>query len=482
MIGGIRFLLNDSDVLTDVAPGTLALDFLRRDKRLVGTKEGCKEGDCGACVVLVGELFAGGVEYHPVTSCLLPLGELHGKHLVTIEGLNRHALSPVQQAIVDTGGSQCGFCTPGIVMSLTGFLLDPETRKDARGCKNALGGNLCRCTGYASLIRAGRQVLQKIGGNNIFTNEFSENATVQMLIEQQVLPAYFQSIPARLKNIPAKVQRRDRATPYCLVAGGTDLYVQKGDALANLNVHLLSRQSGLKQIKLSEKRVHIGPLTTFEAFARHPIINQSIPDIQKYSHYNASWQVRNRATIGGNIINASPIGDMTALLLALESDLVFRAGRKQRTVALKSFFTGYKLFDKAADEILTDVIFPVPDAGSKINFEKVSKRQTLDIATVNSGIKIVADGALIRKVELSMGGVAPIPLFLKKTCDFLRNKRVMPEYILQANDIAQSEISPISDVRGSSEYKRLLVRQLLIAHFTKLFPELIQVRAFYEAH
>ena len=150
----INFILNNRDIETDEPIGMLVLDFLRRIEGLTGTKEGCKEGDCGACMVLIGEINDGTLNYKPVTSCLMPLGELHGKHLVTIEGLNIDNLNPVQNAIVKEGGSQCGFCTPGIVVSLTGYLMQENKSQDINGIKYALGGNVCRCTGYYSIVQA----------------------------------------------------------------------------------------------------------------------------------------------------------------------------------------------------------------------------------------------------------------------------------------------------------------------------------------
>jgi xanthine dehydrogenase small subunit len=178
------------------------LDYLRRKERLTGTKEGCKEGDCGACVVLVGELQGERVVYTPQTSCLIPLGELRAKHLVTVEGLNMEKLSPVQQAIVDAGGSQCGFCTPGIVVSLTGYLLGEE-KLSMEGIKTALGGHLCRCTGYTSLKEAGTQILQ-------FLEEFlaSSNNRVETLATHKVIPEYFRTIPERLREIAKMTQER----------------------------------------------------------------------------------------------------------------------------------------------------------------------------------------------------------------------------------------------------------------------------------
>ena len=172
----IHFWLNNQEVTTKEPPGRLVLDYLRQKERLVGTKEGCKEGDCGACMVLIGELSGNQVEYKPVTSCLMPVGELHGKHLVTIEGLNLEKLTPVQQAIVDEGGSQCGFCTPGIVVSLTGYLMQPWGELNAEGIKYALGGNLCRCTGYASLMRAGSRLLKQFGNGAARNGEKAQNS------------------------------------------------------------------------------------------------------------------------------------------------------------------------------------------------------------------------------------------------------------------------------------------------------------------
>ncbi|MCH7675842.1 FAD binding domain-containing protein [candidate division KSB1 bacterium] len=477
----IHFWLNNHEVTTKEPAGRLVLDYLRQKERLVGTKEGCKEGDCGACMVLIGELSGNQVEYKPVTSCLMPVGELHGKHLVTIEGLNLEKLTPVQQAIVDEGGSQCGFCTPGIVVSLTGYLMQPWCELNAEGIKYALGGNLCRCTGYASLMRAGSRLLKQFGNGAAGNGKKAQNP-IKTLIKQKALPDYFQTIPERLKKIPSFEQKNSRTKPETFVAGGTDIYVQRGDELPDSQVDVLNLRPEMKEIRVKNGKFYVGALTTFEEFAVHPEIKKVLPDMPKYNLLNASWQIRNRATLGGNIVNASPIGDMTALLLALECDLVLKNGKKQRTVPMKSFFKGYKVLEKSPSEILTEIIFPVPDKKTKVHFEKVSKRKTLDIASVNSAIKVRVEKGTIQAIEMSMGGVAPIPLFMNKTCEYLKDKPVNRQTILDVLYIAMSEISPISDIRGSAEYKRLLVRQFIIAHFTKLYPEFVTVREFYETH
>lgn len=478
MSGEIQFLLNDREVCTTESAGLLVLDYLRKKERLVGTKEGCKEGDCGSCVVLLGELCEGKVVYKPVTSCLTPLGELHGKHLVTIEGLNMKQLSPIQEAIVAENGSQCGFCTPGIVVSLTGYLLQEHEEISADGIKKALGGHLCRCTGYSSLKRAGQRIVDVV---TKVLADAQQKSRVEALVAAQALPAYFQDIPARLQKLP-RPQLAKTTEPYdFVIAGGTDIYVQKGEMLPDSRVRILNLYPDIKGVTKKEGYLHIGALTTFEEFGTEPLVRQIIPEIQDYNRMIASWQIRNRATLGANIVNASPIGDMTILCLAMDCTLVLKDGRKSRRVPLKDFFKGYKLLDKTPSEILAEILLPVISPETKINFEKVSKRKHLDIASVNSAMKITCKDDIIADICLSVGGVAPIPFFARNTCAYFVGKRINKETVEGAVPIIQNEISPIPDIRGSAEYKRLLTRQLLYAHFVKLFPGAVQARDFYPA-
>ncbi len=468
----IHFLLNEREVRVSEYPGMPVLDYLRRRERLVGTKEGCREGDCGACAALVGELSGERVVYKPVTSCLLPLGDLHGKHLVTIEGLNMPHLSPVQQAIVDEGATQCGFCTPGIVVSLTGYLMEDSQEITKDGVKERLSGHLCRCTGYRSLKEVAEHLKKAV----------NDNKGIGHLVAHKMLPAYFSEIPARLRRIPARIVRNEDETPDFFVAGGTDVYPQKGELLTESRVGVLNGRAEMKGISEKNGYLRIGALTTFEEFARHAGTIKVIPHIRDYMLQIASLQIRNRATLGGNVINASPVGDMTILLLALETLLVFREGEKSRIVPITSFYQGYKQLDKTPAEILTEILIPEPASGAMINFEKVSKRRHLDVASVNSAMRVRCEDGVIREIGLAMGGVAPVPLFLKATCQYFLGKRVSREVIEGAFPILQREVAPIDDVRGSAAYKRLLARQLCIAHFTQIFPERLKVRDFYETH
>ena len=468
-----HFWLNNQEIQTSERHAMLTLDFLRYNQSLVGTKEGCREGDCGACTVLVGERHNNKtIAYKPVTSCLMPLRELHGKHLVTIEGLNMPNLTPVQKSIIETGASQCGFCTPGIVVSMTGYMMQDDVTLTDDSIKYALSGHLCRCTGYRSLKESGRLVNKTI----------DKRTGISSLIEQKILPEYFSEIPSHLDKIPQAELNHNGDQPEYFIAGGTDIYVQQGELLPESQVDVLNLYPDMKGISKQGNYLRVGALTTFEEFATHPEILKNIPHIRDNVFLLASWQIRNRATLGGNIINASPIADMTALLLAFEALLVLQEGESRRTVPLINFYKGYKHLDKSSSEILTEILIPTSISSTKTNFEKVSKRKYLDIASVNSAIKIRYGNDMIHNISIAMGGVAPIPFSMQQTCDYLIGKPINLETIRCAFAVAQNEISPISDIRGSAEYKRLLVRQLLIAHFTKLFPDCITVRNFYDSH
>ena len=465
----LNFILNENEVHVTGESGTLVLDFLRETKRLTGTKEGCREGDCGACAVLVGERSESGIHYKSVTSCLMPVGELHGKHLVTIEGLNLEALSVVQQAIVDNGATQCGFCTPGIVVSLTGYLIERNRDIDLEDVKTALGGHLCRCTGYHSLKDCHHH-LQRDAGNA---------KGVADLVTGGILPDYFLDIDHRLRAIQTEnTGDRPSCEPF-VIAGGTDIYVQQGDHIPGSNAILLNRYPELSGIRDLGEYIGIGALVTFEEFSHHRLILECIPEIQKYMMEIASIQIRNRATLAGNVINASPVGDMTILLLALGAELVLKEGEIERIVPLSEFYRGYKELAKTPGELLTQIRIPNPPSDARINWEKVSKRTYLDIASVNSAAVIRVDGDKILEATLTAGGVAPIPLQLVATGTFLKGKQISANVIQEAAAIAQDEIAPISDVRGSANYKRLLVRQLIFAHFMRLVPEFISAESLY---
>ncbi|MDO7853116.1 FAD binding domain-containing protein [Hymenobacter convexus] len=503
----IEFYLNDQPIRTSEAPASALLDFVRYHEQLKGTKIGCREGDCGACTVLVGELAADGqtVNYQSMTSCLTPLGNAAGKHIVTVEGINAAGsqLTPVQQAIVDEGGSQCGFCTVGFVMSLTGHSLSsqPATEKSTIA---AIDGNICRCTGYKSLERAAARLTAEL------EQRPAENA-LAWLSEKQFVPGYFADIPAKLAGLRATAAQVSetssgpegaaaKAAGYVstspnghaqnqndqghgapaplthpLVGGGTDLLVQRLEELREQpGVRLIFDQPGRRGIRHETTgRVVLGAATTASQLLESNLMRGLLPNLPQYLKLVSSTPIRNMGTVAGNFINGSPIGDLTIMFLALGASItLLDAAGATRELALPDLYLGYKKLAKAADEQVIEISFPAPLAGDFFHFEKVSKRTHLDIASVNSAAWLRVENGLIQAARISAGGVGPVPLLLARTSAFLQGRELTAETVSAANAVMQEEISPISDVRGTADYKRLLLRQLLWAHFLEFAPEL----------
>lgn len=491
----IHFILNNEDIETDLHSGTTVLDFVRYHKELKGTKIGCREGDCGACTVLVGELIDDRVRYRSMTSCLMPLANASGKHIVTIEGVNPSdgSLTPVQAAMVAESGTQCGFCTVGFVMSLTGFCVD-ETPKTAEMAVSSIDGNICRCTGYKSIERAAISLCDAV-------REGRGDAV-------SYAPDYFAGISARLKAIADRNLLSEVRSPQSIVGGGTDVYVQKPEALVETESTHVFYDDSLRGINDNGLFIEIGASTTVTDLLESPVMQSVFPNLYKHLKLVSSTPIRNMATLAGNFVNASPIGDMTIWFLALDADIIFNNGRE---MPLRKLYLDYKKLAKTDNEFITSIRFGRPGDDFYFNFEKVCKRTYLDIASVNTAISLTVEATpgpgwtppalaisdlgsgisdldashlqirnpnsqvpnqveyKITSAHVSAGGVAPIPLYLKETSEFLKGQPVNAETIDDANAIMQAEIAPISDVRGSAEYKRLLLRQLFRAHFVELF-------------
>ncbi len=464
----LKFICNNEYVETDINPSVTVLDFLRLQQHLTGTKEGCREGDCGACTILVGEMTGNFIRYKSVNSCLLPVSEIHGRHVVSIEGLNVKGMSPFQETLVNEGGTQCGFCTPGFVVSFASFLLSTDSF-DAETALSFLGGNLCRCTGHNRIISAVEKTLSGFSGGAAAS--FSER--VGLLINKNFLPAYFADIPERLKNIQREHKIFEGAENAVFVSGGTDLFVQQGDSLTEKNVVFLSGVLKGEKIWIEGDELFLSAAATVSDLENSEIINRIFPTFKDLSKLFGSLQIRNRATLGGNINNASPIGDMSVFLLSLNAKVFLSNGKTIRSLYLKDYFKDYKTLDRNEDEFTQKFSVPLPRGGYKLSFEKVSKRTYLDIASVNTSLYIEYD-SVITKAGLSAGGVSPVPLFLKESSGFLIGKEISSITLGGLVEVALGEIKPISDVRGSAEYKTLLLGRLLRAHFLKLFPEVIK--------
>jgi len=474
----LHFYLNNQRIRTDQPAGSTLLDFVRYHQHLTGTKIGCREGDCGACTVLVGELQPDGqaVRYQSMTSCLTPLGNAHGKHVVTVEGINAAAgtLTPVQQAIVQEGGSQCGFCTVGFVMSLTGHALSHKPATPESGLA-AIDGNICRCTGYKSLERATALLTEQLAAR-------PADNVVSWLSEQQFVPTYFQDVPAKLQALQTELQNgpknQEPTTKNQLLGGGTDLLVQRPEHVRAVPVQLLYDQAHLRGIRQeADGRVVLGAAATAENLRDSPVMNGLFPRLYDHLKLVSSTPIRNMGTVAGNFVNASPIGDLTIFFLALDARVTLEtAARQRRDLPLRELYRGYKTLAKEADEQVVEISFAAPQPTDFFNFEKVSKRTHLDIASVNSAAWLRTEDGFVREARLSAGGVGPIPLFLARTSAFLTDKEINAETLVAANAVMQGEISPIGDARGTAEYKRLLLRQLLFAHFLRFFPAQLSLR------
>jgi len=461
----IQFILNNQTIQTSLPAGSTVLDFVRYHKRLMGTKIGCREGDCGACTILVGNIENDKLIYRSMTSCLMPLSNAQGKHIVTVEGINDKTLSPVQQAMVDTNGTQCGFCTLGFVMSLTGFVLnDGNNYHDAI---RAIDGNICRCTGYKSIERAAKILSEQLSGKP--KTNTSDPVAIGWLVKNNFIPSYFTGIQERLLQL--KNGSGDHApgtNGSMIIGGGTDLVVQKHTQVKKSAINNFFDNNSLKGISVESNKCIAGASVNVTEFAESPIIQNIFPGLEKYIKLISSTPIRNMATLGGNFVNASPIGDMTIFFLALNAEIVLSNGNARRTIFLKDFYKGYKQLDKTNDEFIEKIIFDKPAKEAVFNFEKVCKRTWLDIASANSACLVEMDkSGIIKNIHLSAGGVAPFPKYLSNTVSFLKGKKIETTNLHEAIKIMNDEIAPISDARGTKEYKRLLLRQLFLAHAMK---------------
>ncbi len=496
----IKFILNNQPIETDLPKGVTVLDFVRYHKNLKGTKIGCREGDCGACMIMVGESADEKVKYRTQTSCLMPLANANGKHIVTVEGINKpnDELTEVQNAMVENSGTQCGFCTVGFVMSLTNFCLD-ETPKTVESAISAIDGNICRCTGYKSIERAALALSEQLAINS------QPKDFLSAAIEKGIVPDYFSGIEKRLadlrSNYSDKLNSNETTSqaekfgvedkyakenpkskiqnPKSFVSGGTDLYVQNPEEMVYASeAENLFDDSELRFIRETNEFVELGASVVVTDLLESEVFNRLFPNLYKHLKLVSSTPIRNMATLAGNFVNASPIGDMTAWFLALDAEIELSSSTQEggnphvskgakRTIALKDFYLGYKKLAKTEAEFISKIRFRKDF--THFNFEKVCKRTYLDIASVNTAISLKLSGKQIEHAHLSIGGVFATPLYLRETSVYLSGKESNESTVSAANDILQTEISPISDVRGSENYKRLLARQLLTAHFFELF-------------
>jgi len=468
----IRFVLNDQDiVLGEVAPTLTLLDFLRLQRRLTGTKEGCAEGDCGACTVLVGRLSGERLVYESINACIRFVPSLHGSHVVTVEYLadGEGQLHPVQQAMVDCHGSQCGFCTPGIVMSLYAlWLSDPAPTREA--IEYALQGNLCRCTGYEAIVKAAERAA---GVPLEARNDALARAQADIVARLKAIRAAGQSIvveqngarailPGSLSELGEILAREPGAT---IVAGATDVGLWVTKQMRPLNpLVFIGHLSQLQAVSSGDDGIMIGAGVSYSA-AQEVLARQIAPLASLLTRIGGA-QIRNAGTIGGNIANGSPIGDTPPPLIALGARLFLRSKDGTRSMPLEEFFIAYGKQDRQAGEFVERIFVPRPQKDAQFAVYKVSKRRDEDISALCGAFHLTLDGAgRVASIRIAFGGMAATPKRAKAVEAALQGRPWSDETIESARDAFDDDFSPLDDWRASAAYRSLAAKNLLTRFF-----------------
>ncbi len=462
----ITFILNGKrETVAGIPPATTLMNYLRRNKMLTGTKEGCAEGDCGACTVIAGECVDGRVHYRAVNACILFVPMLHCKLVLTVEGLRGPGgeLHPVQQSMVDCHGSQCGFCTPGFVMSLyAAYLSGPKP--DRQRISDMLAGNLCRCTGYGPIIEAAermydmprpawdaerrardREQLQEIASGTLSYSTVGDSFIA----------------PVDAEELYGLSARHEAAT---ILAGATDagLWVTKQHRPLSTILYL-GRVDALKRITVDNDVMRIGGGASWAA-AREALKDR-YPSFGEMLRRFGSEQVRNSGTIGGNIANGSPIGDGPPALIALGSRVILRKGDRQRTLPLEEFFIAYGKQDRMPGEIVAAIEVPLGAAAHELGCYKISKRFDQDISAACGCFNIRIEDGLVSSARICFGGMAATPKRARTVENLLAGR---PWSLATVEDAAagfETDYAPISDMRASASYRMRAAKNLLMRYF-----------------
>lgn len=468
----IRFLLNDGIVeRDDIAATQTLLDFLRLERALTGTKEGCNEGDCGACTVLVGRLVGDTLHYQSLNACIRFTGSLDGCHVVSVEHLARGGkLHPVQQAMMEYHGSQCGFCTPGIVMSLYALWMKNAKPSEVE-IETALQGNLCRCTGYEPIIKAA-QAINSYGtpAHDRLTTERAQ-ITAQLKAWQDGTMVDVTSrneageqrffVPQTSAQLTDLLAAHENAT---IIAGATDvgLWVNKDHRAISPAVFIGNLQS-LQQVDVNQDAVTIGAGVSYSTFV--PIMRAHFP------HMNELWwriggeQVRNMGTLGGNIANGSPIGDTPPAFITMAATLTLRSKSGTRHMLLEEFFITYGKQDRRPGEFVESITLPIPEPGAINAVYKISKRRDEDISAVCGAFSLAVTQGKVSAARIAFGGMAGTP----KRASHVETALVGQPWTLETIHAAQAafdaDYQPLSDWRASAAYRQLTAKNLLMRVF-----------------
>lgn len=449
------FQLNGETVELAGSEPTLSLLRWLNRRGLHGTKEGCADGDCGACTVALVDVGADGKHsYRAINSCLLPLGFLPGREVVSVEHLaDGETLHPVQQAMVHCHASQCGYCTPGFVMSL--FAACHEGELD----DHVIEGNLCRCTGYLPIRRA----MQRLRGTGMDNDRLALAPRTASLASAQMASRFFSPL-----SIDEALRLKQAHADAKWIAGATDLGVEMSRGRHQEQTFIaLDRIAQLQNLVIDTEGVRIGagvPLRRLEVE-----LAESVPALVHMLQVFAARQVKNRATLGGNLGTASPIGDLLPVLLALDGEIMLQGPRGSRVVAADDFFIDYRKTARQDDELVVSV--RLPQRAQHSAAYKVSKRPSDDISIVAAAFAVVLDSQnCVQHARLAYGGVAAVPLRAHAVEDFLLGRRLDAQTLAEARDRLTQAFNPLSDHRGSADYRRALCASLFARFVAEHLP------------
>ena len=433
----IIYINNNKVEVTNVYHDITLLDWLRNYHKITGTKEGCAEGDCGACSVIINK--KNKEDSKPINSCLVRLGQVIGSNITTIEGLgcdkNPH---PLQMAFSNEYASQCGYCTPGFIISgvsliNSGKVVNNDTINDA------ISGNLCRCTGYSPIIKA----IKSVSDRKTKLNK------VEIINKEKKVR--FGNITYLKPNNLKELKDYLEVKSFQFIAGGTDLNLQRPVINEKeINIICLSSIKELNFIKKFKEKMVLGGAVTIESFLDS--VRSKIPELIEILQRFGSPQIRNQGTIGGNLCTSSPIGDLAPLLMVLNSDINVFGKNGIKKTNIKNFFKGYRKNILKKDEIILSIEIPYPNKKNKIFSWKLSKRYDQDISTISLAINIQTQKNIIKEIQMAAGGVAATPKSLDKLCKSMLEKK-LDDAIDFATENLDKFIQPISDLRGSSHYR-----------------------------